>query len=63
VASRDGVAVMDGSDSFLFTSGGWIAPRVEGRVDVLVFAYGHDYPAAVRALYAVSPGGEAGTTR
>ncbi|WP_426563177.1 TIM-barrel domain-containing protein [Angustibacter sp. McL0619] len=54
VASRDGVAVIDDSESFVFTSDGWIAPRVEGRVDVYVFAYGRDYPAAVRALYAVS---------
>ena len=46
--------MIDDTESFVFTSQGWIAPRVEGRVDVYVFAYGRDYTAAVRALYAVS---------
>ncbi|MEV6630510.1 TIM-barrel domain-containing protein [Actinoplanes sp. NPDC051470] len=54
VVSRDGVAVLDDSESFLFTGDGWIDRRVSGRRDVYVFAYGHDYPDAVRALYAVS---------
>jgi alpha-glucosidase (family GH31 glycosyl hydrolase) len=54
VVSRDGIAVLDDGGSFLFTEAGWIDRRVPGRQDVYVFAYGHDYPAAVRALYAVS---------
>src|ERR1700754_3269189 len=54
VVSRDGIAVVDDSESFLFTEAGWIDRRVPGRRDVYVFAYGHDYPDAVRALYAVS---------
>ncbi|MFG1603045.1 TIM-barrel domain-containing protein [Actinoplanes sp. NPDC049265] len=54
VIARDGIAVLDDSESFLFTADGWIGPRVAGRRDVYVFAYGHDYPEAVRALYAVS---------
>jgi hypothetical protein len=54
VASRDGIAIIDDSDSFLFTAEGWIDSRVPGRRDVYVFAYGHDYAEAVRALYAVS---------
>jgi alpha-glucosidase (family GH31 glycosyl hydrolase) len=54
VVSRDGIAVLDDSESFLFTDAGWIDRRVPGRRDVYVFAYGHDYPEAVRALYAVS---------
>ncbi|MFI6070506.1 TIM-barrel domain-containing protein [Actinoplanes sp. NPDC051343] len=54
VASRDGIAVIDDSESFLFTDAGWIDSRVPGRRDVYVFAYGHDYADAVRALYAVS---------
>jgi hypothetical protein len=54
VASRDGIAVIDDSESFLFTEAGWIDQRVPGRRDVYVFAYGHDYADAVRALYAVS---------
>jgi alpha-glucosidase (family GH31 glycosyl hydrolase) len=54
VVSRDGIAIIDDSDSFLFTPEGWIGSRVPGRADVYVFSYGHDYRAAVRALYAVS---------
>ncbi|MGI5125721.1 TIM-barrel domain-containing protein [Pseudonocardia sp. CA-107938] len=54
VVSRDGIAVVDDSASFLFTEDGWIGTRVQDRADVYVFAYGHDYPAAIRALYAVS---------
>jgi alpha-glucosidase (family GH31 glycosyl hydrolase) len=54
VVSRDGIAVLDDSESFLFTEAGWIDGRVPGRRDVYVFAYGHDYADAVRALYAVS---------
>ncbi len=54
VVSRDGIGILDDSASFLFTDAGWIDSRVPGRRDVYVFAYGHDYPDAVRALYAVS---------
>lgn len=54
VASRDGIAIIDDSESFLFTEDGWIDSRVPGRRDVYVFAYGHDYADAVRAFYAVS---------
>ena len=54
VVSRDGIAVLDDSESFVFTGAGWIDQRVPGRRDVYVFAYGHDYPNAVRALYAIS---------
>lgn len=54
VVSRDGIGIIDDSASFLFTEAGWIDSRVSGRADVYVFAYGHDYPAAIRALYAVS---------
>lgn len=54
VCSVDGIAVLDDSESFLFTDAGWIDRRVPGRRDVYVFAYGHDFPEAVRALYAVS---------
>ncbi|MCB2176896.1 MAG: glycoside hydrolase family 31 protein [Actinomycetales bacterium] len=54
VASRTGYAVIDDSTSFCFDDEGWVAPRPPGRQDLYVFAYGHDYPEAVRALYAVS---------
>ena len=57
VVSRNGVAVLDDSASFLLTEDGWVASRGAGdRVDLYVFAYGHDYPAALSAFYAVSGG-------
>lgn len=54
VAARSGIAVLDDSGSFLFDAEGWITPRRAGRRDLYVFAYGHDYTAAVQALYALS---------
>jgi alpha-glucosidase (family GH31 glycosyl hydrolase) len=54
VVSRSGIAVLDDSDSLLFEADGRIAPRVHGRRDLYVFAYGRDHAAALRALYAVS---------
>ncbi|MDQ7876527.1 glycoside hydrolase family 31 protein [Microbacterium sp. QXD-8] len=54
VVSRAGVAAIDDSTSFVFTDEGWVAPRPRGGRDLYIFAYGHDYPAALRALYSVS---------
>lgn len=59
VVSRAGYAVLDDSNSMLFDSSGWIAsrqPAVNGeeRIDGYLFAYGHDFPGAVKAFYAVS---------
>lgn len=55
VLSRDGIAVIDDTDSTLFESNGWIAPRRDGeRSDEYLFCYGHDYRDAIRAYYAVS---------
>ena len=56
VVSRGGVATLDDSDSMLFDEHGWIAGRREGegRVDGYLFAYGHDYKAAIKAFYALS---------
>jgi alpha-glucosidase (family GH31 glycosyl hydrolase) len=54
VVSRVGVAVLDDSRSFLFEDDGWVAPRDDGRIDLYVFAYGHDYAEALEAFYAVS---------
>lgn len=50
VCSRNGAAVYDDSRSLLLRPDGTPAPRA-GGMDVYVFAYGHDYPAAVNALY------------
>lgn len=54
VLSRDGVAVLDDSDSFVFDRSGWIATRVPGRRDISIFAYGEDFGDALRAYYDVS---------
>jgi hypothetical protein len=54
VVSRFGIAELDDSRSFLFEEDGWVSPRDGGRIDTYVFAYGHDYAAALEAFYAVS---------
>ncbi|MFZ7088866.1 TIM-barrel domain-containing protein [Curtobacterium sp. RRHDQ10] len=54
VVARDGITVIDDSDSFLFEEDGWLGARRPGGDDLYVFAYGRDHEAAVRAVYAVS---------
>ena len=55
IVSRVGVAVLDDSGSFVFEDDGWVSPRNGGgRIDVYVFAYGHDFAEALQAFYAVS---------
>ncbi len=54
IVSRTGFAVIDDSQSFLFDDEGWVSADTTGRTDLYVFAYGHDYAAALRAFYAVS---------
>ncbi|HEY8317687.1 MAG TPA: TIM-barrel domain-containing protein [Amnibacterium sp.] len=54
VIARGGVTALDDSTSFLFTDDGWVAPRPTGHLDFYVFAYGHDYAAALRAFYDLS---------
>lgn len=56
VVSRAGYASIDDSKSMLFDDNGWIASRRPGedRIDGYLFAYGHDYRAAVQAFYAIS---------
>lgn len=53
VVSRNGIAVLDDSESFLIEDG-TAAPRKDGTSDLYIFARGHDYRAAVADLYAVS---------
>ena len=43
--------VVDDSRTVLLTDDGWIAPRRPDTLDLYVFAYGHDYRAALRAFY------------
>ncbi|MDQ0371822.1 glycoside hydrolase family 31 protein [Cellulomonas humilata] len=54
VVSRQGFAVLEDSRSMVFDDEGWVSPRDGSRTDLYVFAYGHDYPAAIQAFYAVS---------
>jgi alpha-glucosidase (family GH31 glycosyl hydrolase) len=55
IVSRKGYASIDDSVSMLFDEKGWLATRRDGnRVDGYLFAYGHDYRAAVKAFYALS---------
>ncbi|KAK7970407.1 hypothetical protein PG996_001164 [Apiospora saccharicola] len=56
VVSQKGFAVIDDSTTMLFDEDGFIAPRRagQGRVDGYLFAYGHDFSAAVKGLYAIS---------
>ena len=54
VVSTGGFAVLDDSRSFLFDDDGWVAPRDGSRLDLYVFAYGHDHQEALDAFYAVS---------
>ncbi|MEP6560725.1 MAG: TIM-barrel domain-containing protein, partial [Nakamurella sp.] len=54
VASRWGFSVIDDSRSLLLDDDGWVAPRDGSKTDLYFFGFGHDYPAAVRSLYAVS---------
>ena len=58
--SRDGWALVDESTRHLFVAddsdwGEWVAPRPEGDVqDLYLFAYGHDYKAALAAFTQVA---------
>ena len=55
VTSRKGYATIDDSESMLFDDEHMVGARRAGnRVDGYLFAYGHDYPGAVKALYALS---------
>jgi alpha-glucosidase (family GH31 glycosyl hydrolase) len=56
IISRAGYATIDDSKSLLFDKDGWITTRRPGddRIDGYLFAYGHDYRAAMKAFYAVS---------
>jgi alpha-glucosidase (family GH31 glycosyl hydrolase) len=54
IVSAGGVTALDDSRSFLFEDDGWVSPRPDGGIDVYVFAFGHDYQAALDAFFAVS---------
>ena len=60
ILSRDGWAIVDESERHLLVAddsdwGQWVAARPEGQVqDLYLFAYGHDYKAALAAYAAVA---------
>lgn len=55
VCARNGVAVYDDSKSLLLHPNGKLTAR-SGGTDLYAFAYGHDYKAAVQALYRLCGG-------
>lgn len=56
VVSKKGYTTIDDSASMMFSDDGFVAARRggEGRIDGYLFAYGHDYAGAVKALYLLS---------
>ncbi len=53
VVSESGVAVYDDSASLLLNEQGMVEPRRHAERDIYVFAFGHDYRSAVKALYSL----------
>ncbi len=54
VISRNGVAVLDYTNSSVLTNEGLIRKERSDTKDIYVFAYGRDYRAALRAYYMIS---------
>lgn len=54
LVSRDGVSLLDDSRSFLLDADGRFCPRKRKGKDVYVFAYDHDYRAAIQDFYKIS---------
>ena len=54
VVSKNGVAVIDDSNSLLFSDEGILIKREKKAVDLYVFAYGHEYQKAISAFYELS---------
>ncbi|MBE6665396.1 MAG: DUF4968 domain-containing protein [Ruminococcaceae bacterium] len=53
VLSKNGVAVLDYTHSSVLTEEGLIRKERNDSMDIYVFAYGHDYRAAIRAFYMI----------
>ena len=53
VVSRGGIAVIDDSRSLCLNPDGLPCPRGSQETDLYLFAYGHDYRAAVKALFRI----------
>ncbi len=54
VCSRKGVAVYDDSASLILHVDGTLSPRAVKSRDIYIFAYGHDYRSAIKALYMIT---------
>ena len=58
VLSKQGVTVLDDSESFLFEESGWVGSRTttshSKKLDLYVFAFGRDYEAALKAFHELS---------
>ena len=54
VCSRDGVAVVDDTESLRLLENGALAEKWDNEFDIYVFAYGNEYREAVKALYAIT---------
>lgn len=54
VISRDGMAVLDDSESLLLQADGWPKETQGKRTDLYLFAYGHDYSSALKDYYQLS---------
>lgn len=54
VASRNGVALINDSFSLLLNEEDYLEKAIEGHKDYYVFAYGHNYRAAVKALFEIT---------
>lgn len=53
VISKNGVAVLDYTKSSVLTKEGLIRKARQDSMDIYIFAYGHDYRAAVQAFYMI----------
>ncbi|MBR6358770.1 MAG: alpha-xylosidase [Lachnospiraceae bacterium] len=54
VLAKNGVAVLDDTASVILDDDGLICERPETEADIYVFAFGHDYRAAIRELYMIT---------
>ena len=53
VTAKNGVAVLDYTKSSMLLENGMIEKERRDDLDIYIFAYGHDYRAAVRAFYMI----------
>lgn len=54
VCSKTGVAVLDDKKGLILDADGMLKSRREQEIDQYIFAFGHDYKGAVKALYDIT---------